>query len=54
MKNEPFETKLTVPCFGTMEAVVRLAAQDHMMTIAEYIRRAISDRQAKDGYLPRH
>jgi hypothetical protein len=48
-----FDARLTIPVFGEMEACVRLAAQDRMIPITEYLRRAIADRLANDGYLPR-
>jgi hypothetical protein len=48
-----FDARLTTPCFGAMEVAVRMAAADHMVPTAEYVRRAIAAQLAKDGYLPR-
>jgi len=49
--SKTFERSLTIPCFPEMEAQIRLAAKDQLTTPADYCRRALADRLAKDGYI---
>ncbi len=46
-----FERRLVMPIFPEMEAEIQLAGQQHMTTPADYCRRALADRFAKDGYM---
>lgn len=53
MKTRSFDARLDIPVFGEMAAAVRLAAQDRMIPVTEYLRAAIAAQLARDGHLPR-
>ncbi len=50
--SKTFDARLDTPVFAEMAAAVRLAAKDHMVPAAEYLRRAIAAQLARDGYMP--